>query len=146
VKKREKTKKRLVDWIEFFLGENQTLCVDVGSFFGPGLNRVFVINKDEKVKIKADASSGSHFRFSKGRERPKSADFVITNISSAESMADILEGKFWNQFNWLDKITQNKNFRRKVRRRILKLVAEFEARAAQELNAIPRPSRKPSKN
>jgi len=141
---RDKTEGRKVSRVKFLLEEGQTLFVGVGSFLFPGLNRVFVKNEGGKVEIQADSSSDSHFRFSKGNRGPFSADYVIENIGSAEALADILENRFWRQFGWGDLIAfhEDRKFRRKVRRRVLKLSREFETRAAEELNAIPQPSRK----
>ena len=139
-KKGKVPRERLVQEIQFFLEDDQTLFVSAGSFFGPGLNRVLVTNEGGRVKVWADASSGSHFRFSKGGEQSH-PDFVIDNLKPAESLADILDHKFWNQFNWGEIIAyqEDRNFRRRVSRRIKQLVAEFEEHAAKELNEIKRP-------
>lgn len=141
-KKGKPSEGRLVNRIEFVLGENQTLYVNPGTGLAPGLNRVFVTNKDGKVEVFADATSGSHFRLSKGSGERGDPDFKIANLDSAESIADIIERKFWGQFTWGQIIDyhEDKGFCRKVRRRIKQLVEEFEAHAAEELNAIPRPS------
>jgi len=135
---------RLVERVKFILKDGQTLYVNPGGpGIAPGLNRVFVTNEDGKVEVFADATSGSHFRLSEGSGEPGDPDFKIANLTSAETIADLLEGKFWSQFNWGELIAyhEDRSFRRKIRRRVLKMAREIEARAAEELNAVPKPSR-----
>lgn len=144
-RKKSAPRDRLVKETKFFLEDNQTLYVDPnGSGLGPGLNRVFVIRKNGKVEVWAQAASGSRFHFRRGSGEQGSPNFEIRNLDSGGKLADILERNFWGQFTWGELIDyhENQSFRRKVLRRIKRLVAEFEAQAAQELNAIPRPSRK----
>jgi len=143
-------RKRLVSKVKFFLNENQTLYVNPnGSGIHPGLNRVFVTRKNGKVEVWADATSGSHFRFRRGSGKRGLPDFEIINLDFGDTIADFLDRKFWSQFTFgkLIDYSQNRNFCRKVRRRIKQLMDEFEEHASTELNAIPRPKRsKPSKS
>jgi len=150
MKRRRKAKrKHLVEEVKFLLGENQILYVDPsGSSINPGLNRVFVTRKDGKVKVWAQATSGSHFRFQRGNGRRGNPDFQIINLDSGGKLEDILDSEFWGQFTWgqIFAYGDDKNFRQRVRRRIRQLVSEFEEHASTELNAIPRPKRsKPSR-
>ena len=149
MKKREKAKrKHLVQKVKFFLGEKQTLYVSPGVGTGPGLCRIFVTRKNGRVSVWAGATSGSHFRFRRGSGNRSDPDFQIVNLDSGEAIEDILDRKFWGQFTWgqIFAYGDDKNFRRRVRRRIRQLVEEFEEHAAKELNAIPRPKRsKPSR-
>ena len=150
MKKREKAKrKHLVQKVKFFLGEKQTLYVSPGVGIGPGLCRIFVTRKNGRVSVWAAATSGSHFRFRRGSGNRSDPDFQIVNLDSGEAIEDILDRKFWGQFTWgqIFAYGDDKNFRRRVRRRIRQLVSEFEEHASTELNAIPRPKRsKPSKS
>jgi hypothetical protein len=141
---KKKSEGRLVSRIEFILKDGQTLYVDPNGLFGPGLNRVFVTYENGKVEVFADATSGSHFRFSRGSGKAGDPDFKITNLTSAEGIEDILKHKFWSQFTWgkLIAYLKDKHFCREVQKQIKKLVGEFESHAAEELNAIPRPSSK----
>jgi len=149
MKKRGKAKrKHLVQKVKFFLGENQTLYVSPGVGTGPGLCRIFVTRKNGRVSVWADATSGSHFRFRRGRGNRSDPDFQIVNLDSGEAIEDILDRKFWGQFTWgqIFAYGEDKSFGKKVKQRIKQLVEEFEEHAAKELNAIPRPKRsKPSR-
>lgn len=133
---------RDVKEIEFILGENQSLVVSC-SLLGPGLDRVIVKNEDGQTKALAVATSGSHFHFKEGKESAHRCDFWIANLDSGEAIADILQSKFWGQFNWGELIAyqEGKRFSRKIKRRIKQLVEEFESHAAKELNQIPKPSK-----
>jgi hypothetical protein len=148
MKKRRETKRgRLTKEIKFFLGKNQTLYVDPNPLFGPGLDRIFVRRKNGKVEVRAQATSGSHFRFRRGSGKQFDPDFQIRNLDFEGTIADILDRKFWGQFHWgqLAVYVDDNKFTRTVKRLIKQLAVEFESHAAKELNAIPRPKRsKPS--
>ncbi|MEX0888119.1 MAG: hypothetical protein WDZ67_01970, partial [Patescibacteria group bacterium] len=121
MKKQEEERERLLSRTKFFLKEGQTLYVDPnGSGISPGLNRVFVTFKNGKVEIFADATSGSHFRFSRGSGEDGDPNFVIQNLGFKGALADFLEQKYWSQFNWGELIDyhekKNAGFRRKITR------------------------------
>ncbi len=136
-------KRRIRGEVEFVLGKNETLGVSF-SILGPGIDRVFVTNEGGKVKVHANAASGSHFLFHKGKTGSYHCDYWIENPSPAGAIEDILHGKFWGQFNWgqLAVYVKDRKFNRTINRRIKQLVEKFMSQAAKELNGIKRPPRR----
>jgi len=144
--KKKAKKGRRVKEVEFELEEGQRVFVHT-ALLGPGLGRVVVSREKGKITVWADANSGSHFRFKKGGSgKPGNPNFEINNLDSGEAIEDILQQKFWGQFNWGQLFAYQKpEFQRKIKKAIKKLVSDFEAKSAKKLNAITKPSPKKEK-
>lgn len=116
------------------------------SLFGPGITAISVSHeKNGKVNVFVSPSNGSYFRFKKSAG--DNGNFImVRNPNDEVLIEDIINGRFWGQFTWGQLFDYQKpKFQRKIRNAIKKLVADFEAKAAKELNAIPKPSPKGQK-
>lgn len=139
-RKYQKTRKLLVEEIEFTLGKNQYLVVNESLFPRPGLDRVIVQNENGRTRVSAMAVSGSRIEFQKGKIDPYAYDFWIGNTNINDYLYDTLKGKFWSQFNWGELAKYQKpKFEKQIDEKIEELVTEFMAHAATALNKIKKP-------
>lgn len=133
---RKKKRKRLVKEIEFKLKDNQSLVICYGLLPIAGLERVIVENKNGITHIFAEGRS--RFEFHEGKNNPNECDFFLDNPKTCLMLEDIINSKFYSQFNWgkLFSLQENKELNKKITQEIKKLVKEFEEKTSTQLNKL----------
>ena len=136
-------RKRLVEDAEFKVDRGK--CLIICLFSNLGLDRIIIENKKGVIHVRA--TGHSRFEFSDEKREPGACDFWLGNPSASATLENYLIVKFWGQFNWseLFDYQEDTKFKRAIKKKIKKLVDEFEEKAAKQLNGIVKKMKKKKK-
>ena len=136
-------RKRLVEDAEFKVDRGK--CLIICLFSNLGLDRIIIENKKGVIHVRA--AGHSRFEFSDKKQGPGACDFWLGNPSASVTLENYLIVKFWGQFNWseLFDYQEDPKLKRAIKKKIKKLVDEFEEKAAKQLNGIVKKMKKNKK-